>query len=184
MTQKAVITVLGQDRPGIIAAITRVLMAEDCNIENVSQTILQTEFAGIFIVSMPDGLERETLATRLRESGAELDLHVGVKPFRKAEPSEVQNAEPFVVTTRGPDRRGLVAAMAGVMARFGVNITNLQAVFAGGDDPNRNVMIYEVDVNAATDKKALDDELRRAAADLGLEISIQHRDIFQAINRV
>ena len=37
--KKIVVSVLGQDRPGIIAAITRVLYQTDCNIENVSQTI-------------------------------------------------------------------------------------------------------------------------------------------------
>ncbi|MGD2000724.1 MAG: ACT domain-containing protein, partial [Desulfobacterales bacterium] len=50
---KAVISVLGPDRPGIIAAVTRMLFEKNCNIENVSQTILQSEFSGIFIVALP-----------------------------------------------------------------------------------------------------------------------------------
>ncbi len=48
--KKMIISVLGKDRPGIIAAVTRILFEQDCNIENVSQTILQNEFSGIFIV--------------------------------------------------------------------------------------------------------------------------------------
>jgi len=50
---KVILSILGHDRPGIIAAVSKILFEQNCNIENVSQTILQFEFAGIFIVSMP-----------------------------------------------------------------------------------------------------------------------------------
>ena len=56
MRHKVVITVLGQDRPGIIARVSKVLFQQDCNLENVSQTILQSEFSGIFIASIPEQL--------------------------------------------------------------------------------------------------------------------------------
>jgi glycine cleavage system transcriptional repressor len=54
--KKMIISVLGKDRPGIIAAVTRILYELDCNIENVSQTILQNEFSGIFIAGVPKTL--------------------------------------------------------------------------------------------------------------------------------
>jgi glycine cleavage system transcriptional repressor len=54
--KKMIISVLGKDRPGIIAAVTHILFEQDCNIENVSQTILQNEFSGIFIVGVPKAL--------------------------------------------------------------------------------------------------------------------------------
>ena len=50
---KVIISVLGHDRPGIVAAVANVLFEQNCNIENVSQTILQTEFSGSFIVKLP-----------------------------------------------------------------------------------------------------------------------------------
>ena len=51
--KKVVISVLGQDRPGIIAKVSKALFNKGYNIENVSQTILQSEFSGIFIASIP-----------------------------------------------------------------------------------------------------------------------------------
>lgn len=45
---RAIITVLGSDRPGIVAAVTRVLAEHDANILDISQTILQ----GIFTMTM------------------------------------------------------------------------------------------------------------------------------------
>jgi len=93
-------------------------------------------------------------------------------------------SEPFVITTKGPDRRGLVAAITAILASHDVNITNLQAIFKGGNRPGDNVMIYEVDIPVRTDSSLLNSELRRQAAALNLSISIQHRNIFQAINRI
>lgn len=45
---RAIITVLGSDRSGIVAAVTGVLAEHDANILDISQTILQ----GIFTMTM------------------------------------------------------------------------------------------------------------------------------------
>lgn len=185
MDQKVVITVLGQDRPGIIARVTRVLFEEGCNVENVSQTILQSEFSGIFIVSIRAELSIDMLYSRLIDQTEDLGLHVYIKPLHPSPaPPNGTEGDPFVITTQGPDRKGLVAAVTAIIAEHGVNVTNLQAVFEGGDDPTRNIMIYEVSIPAHTDRRALADELTRRAEELGLHISIQHRKIFEAINRI
>ncbi len=183
--QKAIISVLGKDRPGIIAAVTKVLFEQDCNIENVSQTILQNEFSGIFIVSMPGNLAFDSMCAILEKGTAGFDLHFHIKPMESDERSgPAVETEPFVITTKGPDRKGLVAKITSVMARHGINVTNLQAVFKGGNDPGANIMIYEVDIPIHLDQASLRRELNETARDLNLDISIQHKDIFRAINRI
>ena len=183
--QRVIISVLGADKPGIIAAITRILFHNNCNIENVSQTILQSEFSGTFIAALPDDLPTDALHERLSQEMTPLDLQVHLKTIGKREPYACQVAcDPFVITTRGPDQKGLVARITEIIARYSVNVTNLQAVFKGGDDPNDNIMIYEEDVPLDCDQKALERDLRDKADELGLRISIQHRNIFEAINRI
>lgn len=183
--KKMIISVLGQDRPGIIAAVTRILFERDCNIENVSQTILQNEFSGIFIVSVPKALSEADLHRHLDDGLVPMGLKTFEKRLSEAEQAPpVVASEPFVVTTMGPDRKGLVAAITGILAAYRVNVTNLQAVFKGGDDPNANIMIYEVDIPNDIDQQALRQDLRQKAQSLSLDISIQHKLIFEAINRV
>ena len=183
--KKMIISVLGKDRPGIIAAVTRILFEQDCNIENVSQTILQNEFSGIFIVGVPQSLSERDLHRHLDDGLAPMGLHVYEKPLSPMDAAEATvESEPFVVTTKGPDRKGLVAAITAILAAHRVNVTNLQAVFKGGDDPNANIMIYEVDIPTDANHQVLRRELRDKALDLALEISIQHKHIFEAINRV
>lgn len=182
---KAILSVLGHDRPGIVAAVTGILFDLNCNIENVSQTILQTEFSGSFIVMMPSGLSLDDLRERFIENLSSGDLHVHIESILKKEAvSTTRASEPFVITTKGPDRQGLVAGISEIIAGHDVNITNLQAVFKGGDDPGDNIMIYEVDIPIDIDQQELYRDLRAKAKSLKLNISIQHRNIFETINRI
>ena len=182
---KVILSVLGHDRPGIVAAVTGILFDLNCNIENVSQTILQTEFSGSFIVTLPQDLSLDDLHESFIENLTPMKLHVHIEPLLKKNGTfTARQSEPFVITTKGPDRQGLVAGISEVIAGHGVNITNLQAVFKGGDEPGDNIMIYEVDIPIDIDQQALYRDLREKAESLTLDISIQHRNIFETINRI
>ena len=182
---KVVVTVVGPDRPGIIASVAGLLYRLQGNLENVSQTILQSVFSGTFIVDLPQAVTLEILAGELRQAVAPLDLKAYVDTFRP--PSEnwaPEASDPYVITTRGPDQKGLVARITAVLAAHKVNVTDLQAVFKGGDDPDDNIMIYEVDVPHAADRQALQSDLQAKARQLDLQINIQHRRIFEVIHRI
>ena len=182
---KAILSVLGHDRPGIVAAVTAILFELNCNIENVSQTILQTQFSGSFIVTIPQNLCLEDLNEKFIENLNPMGLHVHIEPLLKKKVAfATRQSEPFVITTKGPDRLGLVAGISEIIADYGVNITNLQAVFKGGNEPGDNIMIYEVDIPNNIEQQAFYRDLREKAKSLMLDISIQHRNIFETINRI
>jgi glycine cleavage system transcriptional repressor len=183
--KKIVVFVMGQDRPGIIAAVSKTLFDQGCNLEDVSQTILQTDFVGIFIASMKDtGSEDAMLAAlRARIEPLGLSVHLRLKTEDVTVPQHPP-AESFVITTIGPDRSGLMAGITDVLARYGVNITNLKAVFKGDRSHQDYVMIYEVDIPSSLDQHAFRTALYSRAGELGLDLSLQHRDIFEQLNRV
>jgi glycine cleavage system transcriptional repressor len=183
--KKFIISVIGKDRPGIIASITKVLFDQDLNIEDVSQTILQNQFSGIFIASGPDTTSYGELKEHLKKSSPDLDLHYYVRDMGSNSIEWTTCVcDPFVITTRGPDRKGLVAQITALLASFNVNVTQLQAVFRGGDEPGKNVMIYEVDIPNDVNLGKLRASLNEKAGALKLEINLQHKNIFEAINRV
>ena len=70
------------------------------------------------------------------------------------------------------------------MAQFGANITNLKAVTRGSGAGQEYVTFYEADIPAAADRQAFRAALRARAAELGLEVNVQHREIFEQIHRV
>ncbi len=182
---KMIISVLGKDRPGIIAAVTKVMYEQDFNIEDVSQTILQNQFSGSFIVTGPQSVSAADLRETFEKNTAGFELHFHVREMKSNGVTWTTCAcDSFIITTRGPDRKGLVANITALLAAHNVNVTQLQAVFRGGDDPGRNIMIYEVDIALDIDLQALRQALRTKGRELNLQISIQHKNIFQAINRI
>ncbi len=51
---RAIITVLGEDRPGIVAAVTGILSEHEVNILDISQTILQGTFSMTMLVDVAE----------------------------------------------------------------------------------------------------------------------------------
>jgi len=78
--KKAVITVLGHDRVGIIYAISGVLANNNVNILDISQTILQGFFTMVMVVDVSENLvEFAQLKVLLEEKGQELGLKVSLQ---------------------------------------------------------------------------------------------------------
>ncbi len=182
---KLIITVLGRDKPGIIAAVSKSLYKLGCNLENVNQMILQNEFAGFFLVEPPSGLRIDSLKETLKNDLAGKGLHIHVNDVASnGNNGEDADAEIFLITTIGPDQKGLVARFTEIIADYNVNVINLTAVFKGGDNPEANIMTYEVAITSDVDHTGLFNALRNKARGLNLDITIQHRNIFQAINKI
>ncbi len=77
---KAVITVLGKDRVGIIARVSGVLAENTVNILDISQTILQDFFTMIMLVELDsEQISIPELAVRLDSAGEELGVQVRVQ---------------------------------------------------------------------------------------------------------
>lgn len=65
---RAVVTVTGKDKKGIIAKVSSFLAERGVNVEDISQTLLQEYFAMIMIVDISD------LKTELSELAKECEL--------------------------------------------------------------------------------------------------------------
>ncbi|MDY0132647.1 MAG: ACT domain-containing protein [Desulforegulaceae bacterium] len=181
--KKAIITSLTNDRPGVLASITASLFGSDCNLLQVSQTILGNEFAGIFIVSMPENLSEEKLRKTLETDLKGENINIQVKPLSKSVSFE-KPSNPFIITTFGPDKKGLVSAVTATIAKNNSNITNLRAVFLGGDNPKDNPMIYEINIPESENLKTLSKDLNKLGEKFSLEINIQHKNIFDKITKI
>lgn len=74
-SQRLIITVIGEDRVGIIAAIATILADARVNILDISQTIMQEIFTMIMIVDAKQStVTIPELSKRLAEKGEELGL--------------------------------------------------------------------------------------------------------------
>ena len=78
--EKEVITVLGNDRVGIIHKVTKVLVDCNVNILDLSQTILDGYFTMVMIVDIAAATEKfEEIQRQLSELGDEMDLNIRIQ---------------------------------------------------------------------------------------------------------
>ena len=74
---KAVMTVMGNDKKGIIAKISAFLSEKNANIEDISQTVMGDYFAMIMMVDVSEATEElATLAANCSEMGRRIGMSV------------------------------------------------------------------------------------------------------------
>ena len=76
---KAIVTVLGKDKVGIIARVSGELAKLGVNVEDISQTIMQDYFVMIMMVEVPSGEKIADIAPPLDELGNEIGVSVRIQ---------------------------------------------------------------------------------------------------------
>ena len=77
---KAIVTVIGKDRVGIIAKVSGILAENMVNIMDISQTILQDYFAMIMLVDLTDmKLSFSDLSKKLAEKGKTTGVQIKIQ---------------------------------------------------------------------------------------------------------
>ena len=74
---RAIVTVVGRDQVGIIAAVCALLSEKNVNVLDISQTILQEYFTMIMMVDTADcQLDFAALVTELEQEGEKMGLTI------------------------------------------------------------------------------------------------------------
>jgi len=180
------VTVIGRDRPGIVARVSGALYRHRASIEELSQTVLRGQFAMILIASLGEGGPAEALKRELGDLSRDQGLHIDLRPLRPEElvPYAPGETEPFILTARGMDRPGLVFGITELLAERGINITNLGAQVVNLGAQPEYVQVFEVDIPRGLDQGLLQEKLRQRGREMGVSVDLQHKDIFRAINQI
>lgn len=77
---KAILTVVGNDKVGIIANVSKKLMEENINILDVSQTILGTNFTMMMLVDLGQiNSNFSSIQSELNQLGDELSVNISLQ---------------------------------------------------------------------------------------------------------
>ena len=84
-----------------------------------------------------------------------------------------------VVTVSGSDRRGIIAKVSGYLFEHNVNIEDISQTVLG----EQFAMIMKVDTSESKDDfSLLSDGLEKMGREIGMNVRIQHADIFDAMH--
>jgi glycine cleavage system transcriptional repressor len=163
MTELA-ITVIGADRPGIVADVAEALAGLGANLSDSTMTRLRGHFAMTLICTGPDAGPVEAALAPLTADGHLLATVRAIGP----EAEDGRAGEPYVLSVHGADRLGIVAAVTRVLAEAGGNITDLTTRLTGP----LYLVVAEVDLVPGT-TDAVQSRLASVARKLDVEIKLR-----------
>ncbi len=133
------LTVVGKDRPGIVAHVTSALFEGGGNLGEASMLRLGGNFT-IMLMSQYDG-SLKALERLLEPVIDSMDLHMHLD---KIEGHLHEHVQPDVrISVFGADQPGIVAKITAALAEAGLNILNLESDVAGTQDAPLYIMHIE-----------------------------------------
>jgi glycine cleavage system transcriptional repressor len=172
-----IVTVMAEDRVGIVHGVTGTIRDLGGNILELSQTVLRGYFTIILAAEFAEPPTPGDLRTAIEGEGKRFGLTVAVREAaERARVPAVPNGERFLLTVLGPDQIGTIHGIAGCLADQGVNIVDLHARADGA----KFSMVMEVFLPPVLPPGTLRAELERFGAGRGLESFVQHENIFLA----
>jgi glycine cleavage system regulatory protein len=164
-----ILTVIGDDRPGLVSALSAPVHEHGASWERSQMTRMAGKFAGIVVVTVADARSAALAAdlTALQSQG----LHVVLE--RAAEPVERQTQH-LQLDLLGADHPGIVAEISAALADRGIGIEELSTDVR--DAPMAGGTIFEaravLNASTSTDNDALRSMLEGLADELMVEIRL------------
>jgi glycine cleavage system transcriptional repressor len=156
------VTVLGHDRPGIVAEVTEAVADLGGNLDDSSMTLLRGHFAMTLVAEVEAAAE--AIGQRL-DALSRSGLVVSVLAMPPAA-AGTESAR-FLLSVHGGDRPGIVSAVTRRIADLGGNITDLSTRLAG----SFYVLTAEVQL-PVEQADAVTQALREVAAGLGVAVHL------------
>ena len=164
------VSVVGKDRPGIVAAVTEGLYHLGCNIADSSCTMLAGEFAMILIVSHPRPFSKTRLFDELKPACDRLGMFLTVNNLTIDEvPRREHEGEICLVSVYGADQPGIVFRVTRELAQQRINITDLATKLIGA----REEPVYVMMLEAALPEGLTPEHLEQLLSDLKKELNVE-----------
>ena len=171
MNTSIVLTIMADDQPGIIQAVSTVLHKHGGSWTQSSMSSLAGQFAGILLVSLPreHSVACQQELQGLESQGLQVITHISNKT------NETEKTGEYVLDLVGNDREGIVHDITTILVNHNVNVRDLvtvvEAASMGGAELFR--ARAELLVPASTDIDLLANELEDLANDLMVDIAFE-----------
>jgi glycine cleavage system transcriptional repressor len=174
VANRFVITAVGDDRPGIVAAVTGALQPVGANLEDTAMTLLEGQFAMVLVVTMPGG-DLEAVRAALAPVSEALDLMTDVRGLGPA--AVVQEGDACSLTVYGADRPGIVHRVTSTLAARGVNVVDLATRVLGREGATPvYAMLLDLRLPEGVDEATVRADLDEVARDLGVDCTLRAVD--------
>lgn len=127
MPQVALVSILGPDQVGLVAAIADQLFSVGVNLRDTTFAALGKGAEFTALCELPDGLSLEELEQGLSAVEALAKAQIRVVPYAFDHQAGPMDLVTHRVEISGGDQLGLIARLAEIFAQYGANIVRLDA---------------------------------------------------------
>jgi len=168
------VSVVGKDRPGIVANITEGLFRLGCNMADSSCTMLGGEFAMILIVSHPRQFSKSRLFDELKPICDEMGMSLAVRTLHADEIVRKETeGEICIISVYGADQPGIVYRVTRELAGRNVNVMDLNTKLIGTPEEPVYVMMLEIALPKGETPEGIEKLLESLKKELSVEIGVR-----------
>jgi glycine cleavage system regulatory protein len=170
MQRSLVMTVIGQDRPGLVESVASLVTEHGGNWLESRMSRLGGQFAGIVQVSVP--MEKEQPLTAALKTLANKGLTVVVHSDQPQAKAGTQTVS--ILELVGQDRPGIVRQISHALAGFGVNVEEFESECSSAAMSGETLFKAKakLSIPPACNVAELRQTLEKIAGDLIVEISL------------
>ncbi|QBG47922.1 ACT domain-containing protein [Verrucomicrobia bacterium S94] len=172
-----VISVMDRDRPGIVAEVTEGISSLGGNLADLRESVLCGYFTMILVVDFPVEVTVEQVQKALATGKTS---HVSVEQVEGMLDEVDRSEQTYILSAVAKDRVGLVAQVSRFCYDRGVNILDL-ASYVDGD---QYTMMLQLEFPDIRKLETFRTELSDFGKASGLNLVLQHNDIFRATNEI
>lgn len=168
------LSISGNDRPGIVCDVAEALQHLNVNIEDSSMTALRGRFTMMLIVRLPDQISLGELKAALAELEQRTRLSVQSQTISDEEASAPPLEPDHVITVHGADKVGIVHAVTAALAELEISVVDVSTQSRASDTGNVYMMVLEV--AAKNRRSAMTSALAGVANNIGVEVDVHELD--------
>ena len=176
-----VVSVIGEDRVGIVSEVTRLLFKRGLNIIDIEQTVIHSQFTMVLLLQpVRRQFRLNVIRKELQDLAKRREMNITVTPlheFRGLRLAETK--KPYVLTIVGSDRPGVVAAVSSTLAEHHCNVERIKMI-ARGEFLGMEMWIDLRDANLSL----LRDDFSEVARRTGMDIIVQPESTFKKRKKV
>ena len=178
--QKWMITGVGRDQAGIVAAITNVISSQGCNIEDTSMTLLEDHFTVLIIMLAPPDLMMTSFTQQLKQVAHDFHMQIDIHPVdASSDRTDVRQGKPWTISVSGSDHTGIMTHVTQALAKLSVNITHLSSKrLLNNSGQPLYLMALEVDLPDALDTALFQSDMAALAKQQGLDIHTEPLEVY------
>lgn len=174
MKRLVALSALGEDRPGIVAALSKVLFENKCNLEDSSMTRLQGDFAVLLLISPPPDHALEDLRKAVEPVAQGLGLTFSLRELPAGDAaSSSADSLPHTLVVYGVDHPGILYRISQAAADQKVNITDLRTHVTSGAQGPLYSLVMEVEIPNLNVAQAFGKKLESLGKELKVEVSLK-----------